>query len=294
MGFLVGLDQLSLAATADGSFTFFSATFQEHFHSNFGAKQEAEQKFILPALSPLPPSRPICLIDFCYGLGYNTAAALEYLAPERQVCLIGLENNLEVPQTAVRDRLISIWQPPTQQILSQLAHHQTYQTEQHDLQLLIGDARQTIQQVPLAWADAIFFDPFSPKRCPQLWTIDLLSLVSDRLKPQGYLVTYSCAAAVRSALHTLGLHFWATQPLGRKAPGTIASWQNDAIPNRSQALSELEQEILTTRAGIPYRDPQLQDPAAVIVQRRQAEQATSKLRSTSNWLKQHLSGKCDP
>lgn len=292
MNLELSLDQISLTVTADGSYTYFSNTFQEHFHSNFGAKQEAEQKFILPALSPLPSSDPICLIDFCYGLGYNTAAAVEFLADSvnlgRQLCLIGLENNLAVPQAAVGDRLISIWQPPTQEILSHLAEYQIYQAPSYDLRLLIGDARQTIQQIPLGWADAIFFDPFSPRRCPQLWTIDLLKLVSDRLKPQGYLVTYSCAAAVRSALQILGLHLWATQPLGRKAPGTIASWQNHLVPSRSQPLSPPEQEILTTRAGIPYRDPQLQDPASVILERRQTEQATSELRSTSNWLKQHL------
>jgi tRNA U34 5-methylaminomethyl-2-thiouridine-forming methyltransferase MnmC len=283
-------DVLSLEVTADGSRTFFSQKFQECFHSTFGAKEEAELKFVLPVLSHLNThgnnSTSVCLIDLCYGLGYNTAAALEYCQFAGNLRIIGLENNIEVPQAAHREGLLDIWQPETREILANLAEHQTYRRSGLDLQLIIGDARQTINQIPLQTIDGIFFDPFSPKKCPQLWTIDFLKSVSDRLKPNGYLVTYSCAAAFRATLKNLGLHLWSTIPLGRKAPGTIASWNDSSMPARSQNLSVAEQEILETRAGIPYRDPELKDTANIILARRESEQNSSNLRSTSNWLKQ--------
>jgi tRNA U34 5-methylaminomethyl-2-thiouridine-forming methyltransferase MnmC len=308
-------DRLRIEITADGSNTFFSEQFQECFHSTFGAKQEAEMKFVLPSLTHLKieiekglendrekstdkgreieiakkiPNQ-IQILDLCYGLGYNTAAALEYLQDlEVKISIIGLENNLEVAQSAYSQGLLDIWQHQTKQRLGNLAVQKNHQEEQIDLRLIIGDARQTISQIPTQWADAIFLDPFSPKHCPQLWTIDFLRLVSDRLKPSGYLVTYSCATAMRSALKSIGLYLWSTPPLGRKAPGTIASWQNRGIPERSQSLGKGETEVLETRAGIPYRDPGLCDQAAEIIERHQSEQNCSNLRSTSKWLKQHL------
>jgi tRNA U34 5-methylaminomethyl-2-thiouridine-forming methyltransferase MnmC len=70
-------------------------------------------------------------------------------------------------------------------------------------------------------------------------------------------------------------------PVGRKAPGTIASPNPLLIP----ALSLSAQERLRTKAAVPYRDPQLEDNAVQIIQRRQREQAESLLESTSQWKK---------
>ena len=81
--------------TADGSFTFFSDEFGETFHSRQGASEEAELKFVLPTdlrSKALQPS--LNLLDVCYGLGYNTAAALATIwavNPSCRVELVGLE-----------------------------------------------------------------------------------------------------------------------------------------------------------------------------------------------------------
>ncbi|NEQ98459.1 MAG: hypothetical protein F6K30_17355, partial [Cyanothece sp. SIO2G6] len=71
-------EKLEPEKTADGSYTFFSSQFNEAFHSRQGARLEAEQKFVGPAqLAKLAAGTTVCLIDVCYGLGYNTAAALD-------------------------------------------------------------------------------------------------------------------------------------------------------------------------------------------------------------------------
>src|SRR5690242_2731157 len=91
--------------TADGSFTFFSQEFDESFHSHFGAKQESYLKFISPTQLPISAHRPVLrLLDICYGLGYNTAAALQTIWAVNPSCiveLIGLELNPSVPQAAI-------------------------------------------------------------------------------------------------------------------------------------------------------------------------------------------------
>lgn len=80
---------------------------------------------------------------------------------------------------------------------------------------------------------------------------------------------------------TVGLQIGSTPPVGRRSPGTVASWVAMDLP----VLSPLEQQHLLTRAAIPYRDPNLQDSAAVIQQRRLTEQRASLLEPSSRWRK---------
>lgn len=283
------IDSLRLQTTADGSVTFFSELFQEAFHSRHGAKQEAEAKFVIPSrmIEKSRSKSKVCILDVCYGLGYNSAAACESL-PTTDLEIIALENNLLVPQKAIEQGLLKIWSPSVQAILQDLAKNLVVKVDRLEMQLIIGDARQTIQQVPLQWADAIFLDPFSPPRCPQLWTVDFLQLLAGCLKPDGCLVTYSCSAAVRAAMLEVGWQIASTPPVGRRSPGTIAMFATGDLADRLPDLSIEEQELLQTRAAIPYRDPTLLDPTSAILARRQQEQNSSNLLSGSSWRRRYL------
>ncbi|MCU0525814.1 MAG: MnmC family methyltransferase [Elainella sp. Prado103] len=275
--------------TADGSFTFYSEVFGETFHSLQGAKAEAFVKFAQATeLAQQAERGQIRLLDVCYGLGYNTAAAIETIwrsVPDCAIEVYGLELDASVPIAATHPPVIDAWIPAVQAMLRQLALHHHYQTSQLTATLLIGDARQTIQQLaPHVQADAILFDPFSPRRCPQLWTVEFFQQVAVRLAPTGKLATYSRSASVRSALMSTGLQI-GTIPLdGRASPhewsqGTTASFDaSTLIP-----LSAMEQEHLQTRAAIPYRDPTLTDSAEQILARHQIEQQQSDRESTSSW-----------
>ncbi|MBD2346093.1 tRNA (5-methylaminomethyl-2-thiouridine)(34)-methyltransferase MnmD [Anabaena subtropica] len=284
-------------ATADGSFTFFSQEFNEDFHSHFGAKQESFFKFVSPTQLAMAAHKPVLrLLDICYGLGYNTAAALETIwavNPNCYVELMGLELNLSVPQAAIEHKLFDNWKYEYTAILNKLAFEEQVQTDRLKAKLLIGDARKAIGRVhQLGFlADAIFLDPFSPPQCPQLWTVEFMQKVALCLHEDGLLATYSCAAAVRAALLTAGLHIGSTPPVGRRSPGTVAAHPQNSELNTHIALpplSQAEKEHLLTRAAIPYRDPQLNDQAHVIVQRRQQEQQASSLEPTSRWRKRYL------
>ncbi len=276
--------------TDDGSFTFFSEEFGEAFHSRQGARAEAFVKFAQATdLTQQVQRGYIRLLDVCYGLGYNTAAALETIwaiQPDCHVAVYGLELDASVPQAAIAPDLIQIWTPRVQGILRALALEYQFRDDYLQATLLIGDARQTVQQVHQQnfQADAIFFDPFSPRRCPQLWTIEFFQQVAQCLAPTGKLATYSRSASVRSALQTAGLQIGSI-PLEEShlphewSQGTIASLDGSSLP----PLSLMEQEHLQTRAAIPYRDPTLTDSADQILARHALEQQQSQLESTSSW-----------
>ena len=76
-----------------------------------------------------------------------------------------------------------------------------------------GDAREKINNIPTSVKfDLIYLDGFSPQKCPQVWTIEFLSKVSEKLNSQGYLITYSSSAAVRKTLRNLGLEIFTIKP----------------------------------------------------------------------------------
>jgi tRNA U34 5-methylaminomethyl-2-thiouridine-forming methyltransferase MnmC len=96
--------------TADGSFTFFSTEMGEAFHSVQGAKEEAQLKFVQPCQLAQKAQKPVLhLLDVCYGLGYNTAAALEVIwanNPSCRVELVALELDPGVPRAAIAHHLL--------------------------------------------------------------------------------------------------------------------------------------------------------------------------------------------
>lgn len=273
--------------TADGSYTFFSNTFNEAFHSIYGAKQEAQMKFVEPCnLAQKAQFEPeIFILDICYGLGYNTASALETIwkiNPNCKINWIGLEFDPTVPLSAIECNLFSDYSSIVINILTEIANQKKVKYNNFEGKLLINDARISIQEIVnlnLKF-DAIFLDPFSPPKCPQLWTVEFLKLVSLCLKNNGKLATYSCAGAVRKALLLAGLNIGSTPSIGRKSPSTIASFNEEFEP-----LSTQEQEYLNTRGAIPYRDPNLNDTASIILERRTIEQEKSNLETTSQWKK---------
>ncbi|WP_218082383.1 tRNA (5-methylaminomethyl-2-thiouridine)(34)-methyltransferase MnmD [Anthocerotibacter panamensis] len=277
----------SIQPTADGSVTFFSHIFQEAFHSHTGAYQEALGKFVYPS-GLLKRAGPIRLLDICYGLGYNSAALLECLWQERpgvKVEVIALDLDPTVAQVAKNLGWLASWSLAAEP-LGQLATDLQVTTEGLEAVFWAGDARETIQRVPLGWADGIFLDPFSPARCPMLWTAEFLALVAQRLHPEGRLVTYSAAAAVRQGLRLAGLTVRSTPPVGRRSPGTIAAFGAEdgwGIP-----LSTQEQEHLCTKAAVPYRDPTLQADTETIHRERRLVQETSDLASGSAWRRRWL------
>jgi hypothetical protein len=120
-------NKLTPQLTQDGSYTFFSQEYQESFHSAFGAKQEAEVRYIQPCLIKELAAKQstIRLLDICYGLGYNSAAALEAIwgiNSECQIELIALEIAVDIPQQAVNHNLLEQWQVPVPLLLGELAN----------------------------------------------------------------------------------------------------------------------------------------------------------------------------
>lgn len=122
--------------------------------------------------------------------------------------------------------------------------------------------------------DAVFLDPFSPKLAPELYSVQFFKALRQILTSDGLILTYTSAAPVRSAMVEAGLHIGEGPQFGRKKGGTLASI---SAPRVHQPLGmEDERMIALSDAGIPFKDPDLNDSPQSILQRRKDERKASR------------------
>ena len=283
--------------TGDGSLTLWSERFGECFHSGSGAYAEAQQKFVAPAaLQRFAAGSRLRVLDLCVGLGYNSAALLE-AAEQRGLQLewIGLELDPRPLAMALADPAFrTLWQPHTLAVLDTLdGQGQWCSPAGSSGHWHLGDARRQLPalvQSHTGQIDLVLHDAFSPGHCPELWTVEVLGALAALLRPQGRLLTYCAAAAVRRGLEEAGLELAsiagpteASEPGRRWCHGTAASPTPLPQGGVLRALSGMEREHLLTRAAEPYRDPSGRADAPRLRAERTERQRHCSGESTSAW-----------
>ena len=288
------MSELKEVLTKDGSYTLRSHIFQENFHSLEGALKETEIKFINPSDLKRFNDKSLNVLDICFGLGYNSASLFNNLIRQNSfINWYALEIDKKPLKYSLGNKSFQkLWHPKVLKIFKELSKNSKYKDQSFVCDILWGDAREKIKNIPANIKfDLIYLDGFSPQKCPQVWSVEFLSKVTQKLNPQGYLITYSCSAAIRRTLKDFGLNIFNIKPnLVSKnlySNGTIAVKVIDkkAIQNNLyfKNLSSMEEEHLLTKASIPYRDPTLSSNKKDIIQKRVQEQFLSNLETSKKW-----------
>jgi len=198
--------------TNDKSATFRNEEYDECYHSTSGAMEEAFEKFA----KPCKLRDGMKVLDICFGIGYNTLAALSLADVE----IVGLENDemilKEIENIDVDENLKQNYEK-----IKIAAKKLQYSDDKTKIKLMRGDARKTIKSISQKF-DAVFLDPFSPKKCPELWTAEFMKDIAKRMKKGAILATYSCAGIVRENLKSAGFKVGDGPCIGRRSPSTIA------------------------------------------------------------------------
>jgi len=285
-----GPEGLAIRQGADGSFSLWSDAFGEGFHSPRGALREARETFLLPSeLESFRPGQRLTVVEVGVGTGTNTALLLEACGRAGlQLEWWGLELDpaplaLALSQPGFR----SPWPPAVLARLEELGRSGGWCQPTGSGRILWGDARQTLPwllahrrgQVDRVWQDA-----FSPRHCPQLWSLDFLASLTALLTPAGRWISYCSAAAVRESLGLQGLKLAALlPPAAEQGQGRRQAWSGGTVASPApwpasplwRPLTAMEREHLASTAGEPYRDPGGAAPAAAILATRQASQAAA-------------------
>lgn len=202
--------------TNDGSYTLFSDTYNQTYHSIHGSKTEAEYVFLKNAgvQRRLRQKKDTHILEIGFGTGLNfllTAdlatkhgVRLSYWAYEKYllqgdtIASLAFETLLE--HAALLEQLI-LWrsaQPayPPNGLLCCVFN------DSLALHLILGDATES--QLPDDVIHAIYLDAFSPDKNPELWTAPFFQKLYTCLDTGGKLATYSAKSQVRKNLITAG------------------------------------------------------------------------------------------
>ena len=288
------MSELIEVLTKDGSYSLRSNLFQENFHSLSGALEETKVKFTAPSDLQRFQGKSLNVLDICFGLGYNSASLFNDLITQKSFLnWYALEIDKEPLEYSLKNKSFQkLWNPKIIKIFRSLYQKNEFEDQFFKCKVIWGEAREKIKKIPLNIKfDLIYLDGFSPQKCPQVWTIEFLSEVTQKLKPQGYLITYTSSAAVRKTLRCLGLEIFSIKPNMNSrnlwSQGTVAipKFDKDKFQNNIyfDKLSPLEEEHLLTKASLPYRDPELNSKKEIIIKKRLEEQLLSKLCSTMIW-----------
>lgn len=218
--------------TKDGTVTYYNEEAREHYHTLTGAMEEAELKHLAPAKDFVKENGVI--IDFCFGLGYNSIATLAYAKQKgiKNITVVCFENDLGIIKQLNDFNLDEKYEPFRKLFLKMIAPeskqesketYDYYETEEdgYKVILYLGDAKELISKCEPK-GDIIYFDPFSRGKLPEFWTEEIFEKVYMVLNTPAILTTYSCSKAVRKNMEAAGLRYEDGPVVGRKAPGTIA------------------------------------------------------------------------
>jgi tRNA U34 5-methylaminomethyl-2-thiouridine-forming methyltransferase MnmC len=192
--------------TGDGSATYKVEDWDEPYHSRHGAIQESLHVFIANGLR-LCQQESIRVLEMGFGTGLN--ALLSLLEIEGKACAIeytALEayplDNAEVKQLNYLDKLgaphlsDAFWRMHSGPWAEDIPISPSFTL--HKINTDFRDYRATGK------FDLVYFDAFSPRVQPELWTSMQFERMYAALETNGILVTYCAKGSVRRAMQENG------------------------------------------------------------------------------------------
>ncbi|MFH1401008.1 MAG: MnmC family methyltransferase [Nanoarchaeota archaeon] len=220
---------MKFVTTGDHSVTLYNEDVGDHYHSTSGAIEESFQKFAIPALEGKHGQKSVWILDICFGLGYNSLAAMHYLHqnnPNIDIWIVGLERDRAVLSASLTVPMVPLLREEyalVQEAARKASRRKRAVVEDEHvcIKLLVGDARESIHGLTRSF-DVVFLDPFAPQKDPLLWQEAFMHDIYTVMKPGAVLTTYSCAGMVRRNLTAAGFTVSDGPRVGRRAPSTIA------------------------------------------------------------------------
>jgi tRNA U34 5-methylaminomethyl-2-thiouridine-forming methyltransferase MnmC len=201
------MSRLQIIATGDGSHSVLNVDLQETYHSRHGALQESRYVFIEKGLLHVAEKLqgPVRIFEMGFGTGLNVGLTMmecvekqmtiRYESWEKEPLPEDIVGQLNYADIVGADEPFKAVHRAAWDREEEIALGFTFMKRHGDL---LTDAIS-------GEFDLIYYDAFAPSKQPELWTIDALRRVSERLSPGGVLVTYCARGQVKRDLAALGL-----------------------------------------------------------------------------------------
>lgn len=198
-----------LTPTADGSNTLFNDVIGEHYHSSHGALQESKHVFIEAGLQYVIEQQKkleINVLEVGFGTGLNFLLSFAH----------GDENLIQLNYTGIEAF------PLSKSVIQETGHEKyapqiiwssfidNYENCFNQHQNLSSNC--SLQILPLkleavkseAQFDLVYYDAFSVRHQPEMWTDEMIAHTCSFLKPKGVFVSYAITGDLKRAVKKCG------------------------------------------------------------------------------------------
>jgi len=192
--------------TADGSTTIYLPEWNEHYHSKFGAIQEAKHVFIKNGLS-LFEGKEITILEIGFGTGLN--AFITFLEARKSNQVIHYEGMEAYPVS--KEEVAALNYVEELEATDDSAIFEKIHTSNwNELVVLSGEFDLTKRNqffetiTDTNRFDLIYFDAFGYRVQPELWSLALFKSMCCALKENGVLVTYAARGSIKKNMIEAG------------------------------------------------------------------------------------------
>ncbi|HEX6245265.1 MAG TPA: MnmC family methyltransferase, partial [Polyangiales bacterium] len=222
---MAGAAEFELIITASGARALRDVASGEVMHAGADPRDEARVLYLEPSRLAQrlcdPGPEPLLLLDVGLGAGTNAALALRAARtqPSRRRALHVLSFDLTLAglELALAAQPADFGLEGELEAAARTLHTSgSYERDGLRWSVCLGDLRSTLASVSCAAADVVYWDPFSPRATPELWSVAVFQLLQQRCRARATLHTYSAATATRSALLLAGFSVGKGPGLGTK------------------------------------------------------------------------------
>lgn len=190
-----------ITRTADGSDTLYVPEIDEHYHSAYGAVSESEHIFVKNGFD-FCKSNPVEIFEVGFGTGLNvfltairnlsTGKEVRYTAIEKCPLPESLTDSLNHKDFAIEGH---------REIISRIHKCSWNSWQQVCNNFFLKKIKGDITTVSLSGNfDLVYFDAFGPDKQPEIWSEDIFNRISEIVKENGILVTYTVKGEIKRRL----------------------------------------------------------------------------------------------
>ncbi len=213
------MDNIEFIQSADGSKTLFNHEYKEHYSSlSDGAKSEKLGKHIFPVAEFIQKQDSIWILDICFGLGYTAFLSAKVLRHQaKNIHIISLEKDKKTLEFATQIHNLS------PKIIDNLKNGtQTHIAPNVSLQILWGDAKESLYTFLPHTFDIVYQDPFSYEKNQSLWDSSHFSLLFSLTKDSCLISTYATKSVIRHNARNAGFKVYRFQAPNLRASSLFA------------------------------------------------------------------------
>ncbi len=205
----------------------------ELMHPVVGPQVEAELLYVVPSRIEerlrQPSADSLVLLEVGLGAGSNAIAAWKRSErlPDgaRRLDIVSFDRTTAALELALEEEHAAAFglEGDAGRAARALLATGLFETARTHWRLHLGELATTLAQMPAAVADIVFWDPFSPRANPDLWTIAAFRALRRICRRGATVHTYSAATSTRSALLLAGFAVGRGDATGEKAETTVAA-----------------------------------------------------------------------